>query len=228
MTHRRPSRLLALALGAGLLLSGATAASAAPAKAEHAPHGSSSTSREVGKRHTDRALEKLRAAVLADVARADARVVRAGLLPRRSAGLTPAHRDALVAAAAAVHEDLVELRGRVGAADSATRLLTLRRAVPSHAGAHLEAVTRLVAGADRAIAASTASDALLVTAYDAARTAGKDVSGVEEDVAAKLLTAASARAKAAGDADAALAVGRALAEKKLPGAVRRWAARSGR
>ena len=219
MTHRRPSRLLAVALGAGLLLSGATAAGAAPASPDRAPHGTSAHHRDTAHK-ADRALEKLRRAVLEDVARAQAGVARASSTSKKAAGLTTAHRESLVAAAAAVRADLTELRGRVVAADSRTRLLALRRAVPSHAGSHLSTVVRLVAGADRAISASTAADALLTAAHEAAVAAGKDVSGVQEDVAVKLANAATARVKAAGDADAALAVGRALAEKRLPSAVK--------
>lgn len=222
MTHRRTSRLLALALGTGLLLSGATAASAAPVQ-DRAPV-SAEGSRDAGKRDVarkaDRALDKLRQSVLADVDKADARVVKASSLAKKGAALSPAHRTALVAAANAVRADLAGLRSDVLAATSTSRLTALRKAVPASAGSHLDAVVRLVARADVAVAASTAADALLVAAFDAAVAEGKDVSGVEEDVATKLRLAAAARLQAAGDADAALAVGRRLAEKKLPAAVK--------
>lgn len=218
MTQRRPSRLLAVALGAGLLLSGATAAGAAPA--DRAPHGAVAGARDSSGPASGRPVEKLRRAVLEDVARADAGVVRAATLSRRNDALTGAHRDALVRVAAAVRADLADLREQVRGAESTTRLLALRRAVPSHAGGHLATVVRLVGKADRAVAASSAADALLTAALDAAATEGKDVSGVQEDAAGLLAAASAGRLKAAGDADAALAVGRSLAEKRLPAAVK--------
>ena len=113
--------------------------------------------------------------MLEDVDRADARVVRAATLSRRTDALTAAHRDALVRAAGAVRADLADLREQVRGAEQATRLLALRRAVPSHAGGHLAAVVRLVGKADRAVAASSAADALLTAALDAAGAEGKDV-----------------------------------------------------
>lgn len=219
MTHRRPLPLVAAALGAGLLLTAAPAASAAPSKAERMPE--TSVSAHKAGPDANRALDKLRRAVLADVVKADARVVEATAPSSKNASLTAAHRDALTSVTAAVRAELAELRSQVDAAGSAPALLALRRAVPSHAGAHLSQVVRLLVAADRALASSTAADAALVEALDAAiAIGGKDLSGLQADAARLLENAAAARLRAAGDADAALAVGRRLAEKKLPAAVK--------
>jgi len=237
MPQRRTVPLLATALGVGLLLAGAPAASAAGSTTEpRAPHTSTagqhrpvdsgtgkhdSTGRGGGKDGSRRdavkraaaakALEQLRRAVLADVARADASVVKRSTAP----GLTSAHADALAAVAAGVRADLAALRVRAGSATTSAELVAVRRAVPAGAGVQLAAVTRAVAAADLAVARSSAADAALAGALADAVAAGKDTAALQAEADVLRAAGATARVKVAGEADAAVAAARTASARSL-------------
>ena len=216
MMHRR-TPLLALALGAGLLLSGAPAASAAPAGPVQGErvHEASSDRRDTGGRHdANKALEKLRKDVLATVDRADRDVVRV-TSKSSTAALTAAHRETLGRAVATLRADLAALRSTAASATTASALQGVSRAVPKHAAGHLEAVVKVVATADRAITRSVGTQAELAAALDAATAEGKDTQALQGDADDLAVLAGATRAKVAGEADAALATAGTLADKKL-------------
>ena len=183
MMHRR-TPLLAVALGAGLLLSGAPAASAAPAgpvQGERAHEASSDRRDTGGKRDANKALEKLRKDVLGTVDKADRDVARVTSKGSTTA-LTAAHRETLGRAVAGLRADLAALRSTATTATTASALQAVSRAVPKHASGHLEAVVKAVTTADRAVAKSLEEQAELAAALEAASAEGKDTAALQAEL----------------------------------------------